>query len=95
MTIYLNPPHTTKEDFLAEHGKEIGLSDVALANLDDHSKNCIVCLVDNGPFKAAGILFGQFDYDEFTSPDDPRPKKFYDVSTEAINAEGGPGRQVS
>ncbi|KKK79335.1 hypothetical protein LCGC14_2834550 [marine sediment metagenome] len=95
MTIYLNPLRMSKEEFLAEYGKEISQSDVAIADLDDHSKNCVVCLVDNGPFRAAGILHGQFDYDEFTSPDDPRPKKFYDVPTEVINAKGGPDRQVS
>ena len=94
MTIYLNPPKMSKEDFLLKKGARLPQEDVHTHNLDDHSKTCVVCLVDNGMFRAAGILDGQRDLSDFTDPSDHRPKKFYIVSTSDINAEGGVGVEV-
>ena len=95
MTIYLNPPEMTKEAFLQKHGKWLLQDEVANYNLDDHSETCVVCWIDNGPFAAAGILHGQRDLEDFTNPDDPRPRAFYIVNTAEINAEGGPSKPVS
>jgi len=94
MTFYLNPTTMTKEEFLQIYGTSLQEGEVHQCNLDDHSETCIVCLVDNGPFRAAGILNGQRDLSDFTDPSDPRPKKFYAVSTSDINAEGGVGVEV-
>ena len=95
MIIYLNPTEMTKEAFLKKHGRWLLRDEVANYNLDDHSETCVVCLVDNGPFTAAGIMHGQRDLEDFTDQDDPRFKTFYVVNTKDINAEGGPGRPVS
>ncbi len=89
MTIYLNPIKMTKEEFLQKHGTLVKSEEIAQKNLDDHSETCVVILIDNGPFRAAGILEGQHDLSAFTNPSDYRPKKFYLVSTSDINAEGG------
>lgn len=95
MTIYLSPSRMTKEEFLQKHGEPVPESNIVLYNLDKHDKACIVCLVDNGPFTAAGILYGELDREAFTSPTDPRPRAFFRVPTSAINEEGGPSRTVT
>jgi len=95
MTIYLNPETMTKEEFLDKHGVEVDVDAVREYDLDDHSEECVVCIVDNGAFRAAGIMGGDRDFKDFTSPTDLRPKKFFAVKTEDINKEGGPDRLVS
>lgn len=89
MTQYLNPTSMTKEAFLAKYGTQI--EEVALKNFspEDRSVNCVVVLVDNGAFSAAGIMDGERDLCDFTDPSDPRPRKFFLVKTAAINAMGG------
>ncbi len=94
MTLYLNPTKISKEDFLQKYGTLVKPEEIAQKNLDDHSETCVVCLVDNGHFLAAGILDEQRDLSDFTDPRDFRPKKFYLVSTLHINAEGGVGVEV-
>lgn len=93
MTQYLNPPSMTKEGFLTKYGQEIAESALKTAsigwNLKDRSTNCVVVLVDNVAFSAAGILGGSSDLQDFTDPSDPRPRKFFLVKTAAINAVGG------
>lgn len=42
-----------------------------------------VCLVDNGIFTAAGVVFSQDELDAFTFPD-PRPKTWYLVERDAL-----------
>lgn len=98
MTQYLNPTTMTKEEFLAKHGQEIAEKALKTLStlkknfsLEDRSENCVVVLVDNhGMFSAAGIMNGDRDLRDFTDPSDPRLRKFFLVSTAAINAEGGP-----
>lgn len=88
MTQYINPrPPMTKENFLATHGIRVDESDLSNFNLDDRSETCIVCLVDNGPFTAAGIMDGERDLRDFTDPSDPRTRSFYQVPTAVINDE--------
>lgn len=95
MTQYLNPTSMTKEAFLAKYGQQIEESALkALVSLEnfsfaDRSTTCIVVWVNNGAFSAAGIMDGERDLRDFTDPDDIRPRKFFLVSTAAINAEGG------
>ena len=36
----------------------------------------LICVVDNGPFEAAGYCETQRDFDDFTDPKDPRPKNW-------------------
>lgn len=43
-----------------------------------------VVLVDNGPFKAAGIAFDKQEYERFTDPYDFRPKVIYSVALEEL-----------
>ncbi|KKM03785.1 hypothetical protein LCGC14_1770910 [marine sediment metagenome] len=89
MTQYLNPTTMTKEEFLAKHGTRIDENALSGFATEDRSVNCVVVLVDNGMFRAAGIMDGERDLQDFMDPSDMRPRSFYLVKTAAINAEGG------
>lgn len=43
-----------------------------------------VVLVDNGPFRAAGIAYDEQEYERFTDPRDERPKQVFLVSIEKL-----------
>ena len=47
----------------------------------------VVVVVSNPFFDAAGIAFDKQEFDEFTDPDDNRPKRFLWVSNEYIKAQ--------
>jgi hypothetical protein len=80
MGVYVNPQDMSKEDWLALHG-QILLDPPKWEDIEDIEEGKLpVCLVDNGPFKAAGVAFAKRELDEFTRPDDPRPKTWFMVS---------------
>lgn len=73
----------TKEKWLDQNGR---LLDGLPIKFDDipHDK-ILVCLVDNGPFRAAGLIEDQLDFDDFTeSKIDTRPKKWFYISKDAV-----------
>jgi hypothetical protein len=41
---------------------------------DFSGPDALICVVENGPFDAAGICFDAKERDDFNSPTDPRPK---------------------
>lgn len=94
MTIYLNPQTMSKEEFLQKHGVKVDPSTLSSDDFNDHSRICMVCLVNNGLFTAAGVIYGERDYREFLDKSDLRPKTFFMVRTSIINAEGGPNKKV-
>lgn len=49
----------------------------------------MVCIVNNGPFEAAGYLFNQREYEAFANPHDLRPKR-YIVHEKAKQLSGYP-----
>lgn len=77
MGIYVNPEGETKEDWLAKHGKIL----LGVPKWDDVEEGKLpVCLLDNGPFTAAGVADSPSELDAFSRPDDPRPKTWFMVS---------------
>lgn len=40
----------------------------------ENSNTILICVVDNGPFEAAGICYNRQEFMDFNEPDDPRPK---------------------
>ena len=63
MGFYVNPPDMDKETWLVVHGQETTPNWPPLEGL------VLVCLVDNGPFKAAGICYNESEFYEFVAPD--------------------------
>lgn len=77
MDLYINPKNGTKEEWLDTHGRLISAFDVIEA---DETK---VCLVDNGPFTAAGICFDHSKLESFARFDG-RLKTWHAVSDEKL-----------
>jgi hypothetical protein len=78
MGYYVNPSSGSKESFLRSKG-------VSLPRAPKWSEipkdKMAVCLVDNGFFTAAAIIYSEAELREFDSPADTRPKKWYLVPT--------------
>lgn len=75
MGYYINPSDgSTKEQFLAKYGRKVGIEEVAITDTD-----LPVCLVDNGEFTAAGIMWCPQEVTAFTRPLDRRSKRFFMV----------------
>ena len=90
MGFYLNPNDMTKEIFLRKYGKEITKEDFLNPNYDPSMMK--VCLINNGPFTAAGIGYSQQECEEFCRPSDMRPKRFYAVHPSDAKAHGCEGK---
>jgi hypothetical protein len=75
MGYYVNPSSTSKETWLQENGTKV--PDVL--KFDEKPGYRPVCLVDNGPFTAAGICYDDRELDAFKRPDDWRPKQWFMV----------------
>ena len=75
MGYYIDPQDMSKEEFLDKYGSE-----VTAAQAREHHAGkdglFVVCLVDNGHFKAAGICYSDDERDRFLSPDG-RPRSWF------------------
>ncbi len=65
MGYYIDPPEGTKEEWLNFHGVEVA-GDLRWGHPPD---TVLVCLVDNGPFTAAGICYNGAEFNEFRALD--------------------------
>lgn len=88
MGFYINPSNMTKEEWLRRNGEMI---DPVTASEHSAGDQVVVCLVDNGPFTAAGIAYDDRERDEFCRRDSgaQRRRQFYlvprDVAREYCN----------
>ena len=81
MGLYINPPDgSSKELWLSLHGTA-----VFAPRWTGDGKSFPVCLVNNGPFTAAGVAFSKAEMDAFNGPNDIRPKQWFIVSADDIN----------
>lgn len=80
MGFYINPTDCTKEEFLRANGTRIKQEECQ-ATLDTGT-HLPVCLIDNGAFTAAGILYNQQALNYWLQPrsDDHRLRWFFSVS---------------
>jgi hypothetical protein len=74
MGSYINPRNETKEQFLVKNGSKVSAS---FKYEDIPQDKMMVCLVNNGFFTAAGIMFDEREYDDFHVKGDTRPKDWY------------------
>jgi hypothetical protein len=86
MGYYINPRDCTKEEWLAKYGTRY-TSSVKAHTTKDGNADVLVCLVDNGPFTAAGIAYSDDERDAFAAPDG-RPKLWYLVNRELLVQHG-------
>ena len=76
MGYYVNPPNQSKESWLKANCEPFSSKP---DSWNEGIKRGLlpVVLIDNTIFTAAGIGFSPEEFDEFTNPDDTRPKSIY------------------
>lgn len=74
MGAYVNPPGVEKEAWLAVYAD---LVPDAPDSVSEREGELPVCLVDNGPFTAAGIAYDDRELSVFCDSRDARPKRWY------------------
>lgn len=90
MGIYINPREETKEEFLEKYGSLMTQRDVEVFEYraETHKEHTMICLVDNGIFTAAGVVFNEREREAFSRLEDGRPKKWYLVPINVLNRGG-------
>jgi len=76
MGVYINHnsngmplPTCNKADYLLlDGGTEIDQPEKFIENL--------ICVIENGPFDAAGYIYSKSEFEAFVDPQDPRPKRW-------------------
>lgn len=84
MGYYVNPKTEKKETWLENNGtRYLGTPQWDKVSKDD----CIVCLIDNGPFTAAAVCYKEAEFNNSQpSPSDDRPRVWYIVNKELVVA---------
>lgn len=80
MGCYINPANVTKEAWLRANAVEVSLTEAQASAFGD---TLPICLVDNGPFTAAGVAFDSRELSSFAR-EDGRPKRWFTASREAL-----------
>ena len=83
MGCYVEPESQTKEEFLAAKGRPITQEEAGDVKYF-RSPELPVVLINNGGFTAAGIVFDEYEYENFSHPADYRRKQWYMVKTEDL-----------
>ena len=77
MGCYINHPTISKEMYLAQNGVELS----GRPPWPPPKDQCIIFLVDNGPFTAAGVAYDQHEYDSWVWGQekcvDSRPVRYF------------------
>lgn len=87
MGFYINPTDQTKEDFLFKNGhliRDKHAKDVLSGKLFE-GKFLPVCLMDNGPFTAAGIAYDEAEIEAFQVEGDRRPKTWFAIPKKLLS----------
>jgi len=78
---YVNLKVCSKEDWLFTHGVSTGCP----ASFDATPQDMLLmCLVNNGPFTAVGVIFDAREFSCFTDSADTRQKSWYWVKIEDL-----------
>lgn len=78
MGYYINPPSTSKENWLTLHARFMLSPTTRSIEYEDRPGEHWVCLVDNGSFTAGGIAYNKGEFDAFNQPDG-RTKLWFSV----------------
>lgn len=83
MGLYINPKVYSKDEWAKEFGKEVQpelllrTAKAVYSQAEDNQVDLLVCLVDNGMFKALAVAYDEREFQCFTLPEDKRPKTWY------------------
>ena len=82
MGMYINPEgEATKEEWLFVHGLRCKQTPTWPAP----EGKVLVCLVDNGFFRAAGVAYSKREYEAFLHPD-PRDKSWWITDIDSLKS---------
>lgn len=82
MSKYFQCDNPNKEQDLAEKwGAKKTTKELAKSYID-HDTLIPVCVVDNGFFQAAALIYNQGEFEAFSIPTDNRPKRWYIIERE-------------
>jgi len=80
MGLYINPQEVSKEQWLNDNGEQL---EKAPVKMRENKEEILVCLIDNGPFTAAGVAFNQAELNNFCK-EDMRYKEWFVVGLDKI-----------
>jgi len=81
MGCYIEPKDQTKEEFLIAKGRLVTEEEASKVTYHYTNTELLVVLISNGGFNAAGIVFDEYEYENFTYPEDYRRRQWYMVKT--------------
>lgn len=82
MGCYVNPSDMTKESWLEKNANELHGGPPQWSRVLEG--NLPVCLVHNGAFTAAAIAYSERELQDFSDPQDRRPKRWFVAPIEAL-----------
>ena len=65
-----------KAQYIVDKYDAIILDGVPPKSMVNDLTTVLICVVDNGPFEAAGVCYDIGEYEVFTQPADGRPKQW-------------------
>lgn len=73
---YIQGPIHGKANYIKTmfNGETITSPPASFNSIPEGKALIVVC--NNGPFEAAGYAYDQVEFEEFTRPDDPRPREY-------------------
>lgn len=87
MGYYINPKDCAKEQWLKENALHCNTQKGYVPTWETLEEGTLpVCLVDNGPFTAAGIAYSKDEMEAFSEPSDRRPKIWFIVPIDKLLA---------
>ena len=90
MGIYLEPPvSTSKAQWLIDN---LGATKLDGPNEEIGENDILICVVENGLFDAAGVMFNDQERDDFNIADDPRPRTWLSMRLGQVFRNDRPGR---
>ena len=84
---YIQGPAKGKVGHIVENLGGLIVSQNEASKEIDSDDLAVICVVDNGPFEAAGYCFSRQEFEVFTRPGDNRPKTFLVMDKETAEKE--------
>lgn len=89
MGFYIQGPNNLKADYLIQNHQAKVVSQTDAKMLVEKDEEAVVCVVENGPFDAAGLAFNLRELEAFTLDSDPREKTFLVMNKEKAHELAG------
>lgn len=86
MGYYIQGPALRKAHYIHDkYGASYITQEEAKRIIQREPDRAIICVVDNGPFEAAGYCFNMREFEAFSDPSDNRPKQWLVMSKKKVH----------